>query len=141
MLNSDTQPSCHYDSPGGFALIMLTFVSHAVGLLWKHNKWSNADMVSWFVDAVCLFPGVFFLMTTKPDGGWYGAVPQPLCSMRESGYAMSLWLLGELLTFGTGLRLSLVAEFGKNILNTTLIVLGFFAFQFGVGVLAEDLTD
>lgn len=129
MLASTTEPRCAYDSGFGFALLAITFTTQAVGLALDQTRWA-----SWAVDAIGLVPGIYLQLVTKPRGGWFGAIPQENCSMRESGYAMALWTLGELLTFGAGLRVAVAVDFGRNAFNTGVFILAAFVLQLILGM-------
>ena len=63
------------------------------------------------------------------------------CSMRESGYAMALWWLGELLTFGAAVRIAVAIGFGRDRMNTALVAFLSLALFFASGMVAEALSD
>lgn len=139
MLSADTEPRCAYDSPFGFSLILSTFIAQAIGLTFASYESPYALAASWIVDALGLAPGIYLQMVTKPYGGWFGSVPSNSCSMRESGYAMALWIVGELLTFGAGLRVAVAVDFGRNVFNTIIVIVAAFTLQLLVGLAAEWL--
>lgn len=91
------QGDCAYDTPG-----TVLFAAAVLGLfaLVRCDAASPSRLL--VRDAVAILPGIWFQVTAKPSG-WYAAVPVEGCDVRTSGYAMALWLLGELLTFGSAL--------------------------------------
>ena len=90
-------------------------------------------------DVVGLVPGIWFQIVTKPEG-FFAGVPVEGCDMRSSGYAMALWLLGEMLTFGAGLRLARAWGFGQKAWPTLAIVLAAIGLQALVVVAARALS-
>ena len=59
----------------------------------------------------------------------------------SSGYAMALWILGEMLTFGAALRLGRAWEFGTKPWPTLWILAAAVALQMLVGVAAGALSE
>ena len=89
-------------------------------------------------DAVGILPGVWFQITTKPDG-FYAAVAEEGCDMRSSGYAMAMWVLGEMLAFGGGIRIAREAKFGRSVAGTAACLVGVTLAVPLVGAAAEAL--
>lgn len=140
MLFADTEPRCLYDDPGAVVLLGTIFGSQTAAALARAHEAPYARTLAWVVDGVCFLPGIFLQMTTKPEGGWFGAVPRSECDMRASGYAMVLWLMGELLTFGVGVRIAIAVGFGRNALNTLLVVVGAGILELCVGAVANQIA-
>lgn len=136
MLGATTEPRCAYDSPVGFGLLLATFVSQAVRLGLRDDQ-----PLTWVIDAFGMGVGAWVQLVVKPNGGWFGALPEEGCHLRASGYAMALWILGELLTFGTGLRVAVAIDFGRNVFNTGLFILAAFVLQLIIGMVPEWVSS
>ena len=139
MLSLDTPAPCAYDRVGGLLMSLTVFALYTASAWAQHARSAHAQWLVHVADGAGIVPGIFFQITTKPDG-WYAAVPADGCSMRESGYAASLWLLGELLTFGAAVRLATAVGFGRNVLNTAIVVASAFALQFSTALAADALN-
>lgn len=137
----DVAPRCPYDELGGFLMSLGTFLLFAFAAL--APLWPPARRFQTSIphvrDAIGIVPGIWFQITTKPDG-FFAGVPVESCDMRASGYAMALWILGEMLTFGAALRLGQAWGFGRRLAPTVGIVLGALALQGLVGMAADALS-
>ena len=91
-------PVCPYDGYVGFFMSLATFCLFLPSLFA-----TLSDRFLLVRDVIGFVPGVWFQVTVKPEG-FFANVPIDGCDMRNSGYAMMLWLLGEALTFGASVR-------------------------------------
>ena len=114
---------CPYERWYSFAGIVLVFGASSSSLATYAAGWPSCYRVAWSVDALGLLPGIFWQITTKPDG-WFAAVPVAGCSVSETPTALLYWILGEWLTFGVVLRACLLFGFGVRPTNTLLILAG-----------------
>ena len=148
LADGDVAPRCPYDGVGGLVASVGTFLLFAFVAWAEARGWPGEGvtrsrvrrLLPYVRDAVGLVPGVWFQITTKPQG-FYAGVPVEGCDMRSSGYAMALWILGEMLTFGAALRLGRVWEFGTKLWPTLWILAGAVALQMLVGVAAGVLSE
>jgi hypothetical protein len=106
-------------------LVMLVSMANVTAhvLEWNHNMW-------WAVGVdVGAVPIGLFLMTTTSSPGWYGAASVAArCSATAVPYASSLYSLGQLLTFGTAVRLGIhYYGNGKSALGVAIVCVGSFA--------------
>lgn len=128
-----------FTSPFSFACLALVILTSARSLYVYSNGGINHARWTWAVDAAGLVPGIYFQITTRPIA-WWGAYSQCVlegdatyvdaalefhqqCSLETSPTAFCLFLLSEWLLYGTLLRLTVSAQFGQNVTNTTLIIL------------------
>ena len=129
---------CTYDNVGTLLMSSIVFTTHLVQTIGSEVQSAHAEFFLVLADLLSFVPGLWFMMSTKPaDEGWFGEVGASGCSLKESGYGQLLFLLGSLLTFGTAIRVAIVARFGQSYLNTAIIIIAAFAFQFSVGTFAE----
>ena len=147
VLADGVAPRCPYDGVGGLVASVGTFLLFAF-VAWAEARGWGIDgtgsrtraLLPYVRDAVGLVPGVWFQITSKPEG-FYAGVPVEGCDMRSSGYAMALWILGEMLTFGAALRLGRAWEFGTKLWPTLWILAAAVALQMLVGVAAGALSE
>ena len=90
---------CPYDDPGSVFLILFIFVLYLPSVFIVQSEQAIAIR-----DLLGIIPGIWFQVTVKPRG-YFASVPVEGCDIRSSGYAMVLWLLGEIITFGATVRL------------------------------------
>lgn len=105
-----------------FILCACTAAITANAFEWRHER-----SFSLAVDAMALPIGMFWLATTKPSG-WYASATVPGCDMFEVPWAFMLFLLGETLTFGSAVRLGVLAfNTGLPRVSVGILVMGSFA--------------
>lgn len=147
MLGQEDRP-CPYDGVAGLVASVGTFLLYALAA-WAAATWGRAGGERWrravpyvpYVrDALGIVPGVWFQITVKPEG-FYAGVPVDGCDMRHSGYAMALWVLGEMLTFGAALHLISAIGFGRNVGATVGVVIAAAVLQALTGVAAASLAE
>ena len=108
-----------------FALFMLASASSSLVAIIRSWKYHGA--VSLTVDGLALPIGLFWLATTKPNG-WYAAAAVPGCDMFTVPWAWGLFLLAEVLTFGSAIRGAILAySVGMPRLSAAIIIVGTFA--------------
>ena len=162
VLATANRPRCPYDEPIGLVFSTGVFLLFALALgaqaaaehAAKHledgaPRWHRRCVIAALPympyvplvrDALCIVPGVWYSITTKP-AGWYAAVPVDGCDMRASGYAFGLWNLGEMLTFGSSLHLLWALGFGRSVLGTVRVVVLAVALQMATGLVARALSN
>lgn len=113
--------ACPYLQWYSFLFTLSVLGCSLTGLVAYARNWSNCSRVTWAVDCVGVLPGLFWIATTKPYG-WYAAVNVPGCSVKETPISIVFWIIGEWLTWGSIVRLCVSADFGKNILNTLIVL-------------------
>ena len=110
---------CFYDGAFGLGMSVSTFVLFAFCALYKfREEWRERALL--LRDAIGIVPGIWFQITVKPET-YFAAVPSLGCDMRSSGYAMAMWLLGEILTFGAAVRLLPRLGFGARFAPTMVL--------------------
>lgn len=112
---------CPYARWYSLAGVGAVLSSSATSLVAYSAGWPNCGRVAWSVDGLGLLPGIFWQITTKPDG-WFAAVPVAGCSVLESPVAVLFWVLGEWLTFGVVLRACAFFSFAPR--PTVLVLAG-----------------
>lgn len=144
MLTTDARP-CPYDDVGGLVASVGTFLLFALTAWGTNTDYAteyagvNTRMILPYVrDAIGIIPGAWFQISTKP-AGFDAGVPVTGCDMRSSGYAMALWILGELLTFGSAIHIGRALGFGRRLFPTVAVVVAAIALQALVGVAASGL--
>lgn len=106
------------------SILLLCLLTCSITSLAAYARgWSNCSRVTWAVDCVGVLPGIFWIVTTKPYG-WFAAANVPGCSIAETPLALVFWLIGEWLTWGTITRLVISTQFGVDMLNTLIVILG-----------------
>ena len=117
--------TCPYDGAAGLLFSLFTF------LMFSFAKPGVAR------DVAGIVPGIWFQITVKPEG-YFASVAVEGCDMRSSGYAMAMWVLGEILTFGAAVRL--LPKVKRKPLPVILTVIGAASMVWGVDVVAKELS-
>lgn len=131
---------CPYDRWYGLLPTAVVLGTYGTAMWTRVHEFPRAQAFEWAADVIGIVPGIWWQITTKPDG-WFASVPVEHCSLRDSGYAMALWLLGELLTFGAAVNIAAAVNFGRNQLNTVVVVLAAVALLFASGMVAQELQS
>lgn len=139
LADDSVAPRCPYDEAWGLVASVGTFLLFALVAWAEAHAWRPHWRLPHVRDVVGLVPGIWFQITTKP-AAFFASVPVEGCDMRSSGYAMALWILGEMLTFGAGLRLATAWGFGRRAWPTVAIVLSAIGLQAVVVVASRALS-
>ena len=140
-MNTAHVEHCPYASWYASSVSLLLFGASAAAIVANVYEWSHERTLSLAVDALALPMGMFWLATTKPHG-WYASASVPGCDMFEVPWAYTLFLLGEILTFGSAVRLAALA-YTSNMprLSAGIVVFGSFSVSGLMWIMANLLRS
>lgn len=121
----------------------LVLVSSATSLYASLHAWPNYKSCSLAVDVVGLVPGTVAMVLTQPARLGMGSLPEHLqhCSHEALPIALTYRMVGELLTYGSVVRLTYALGLGKGVMSTLFVICATFAmsgFSYIVAGVARD---